>query len=46
MTHVKNTRANQIVTRVEDMIMAKKDALSAKYSLSGKAFGVLAVDVY
>jgi hypothetical protein len=28
------------------MSVAKKDALNAKYSLNGKACGVLAVDVY
>ena len=43
---VKSTGPNLTVMRVDDMSMDKKDVLTAKYSLSGKACGVLAVGVY
>ena len=39
------TRSNQTATMMEDMILVKKDALNARYSLNGMVCDVLFVDV-
>jgi len=46
MDLVKNTRLKVEVLMVADMNRVKNDVHNAKYSLNGKACGVLVVDVY
>jgi len=46
MDIVKNTKPKAIPMKGADTNKVKNDALSVKYSLIGKDYGVLVVDVY